>query len=127
MNLTTGDRITIIRKQRKLTHTDIARKTGISEDVLHAIEIDMYVPSFGEIIKITDVLDVSIDFIAGRISQNIDTVWLDRFDDIQLMDKENKEILIEMLDVLIRSDKAKDIYKPTDIKVKVKKIKISNN
>lgn len=125
MNLTTGDRITIVRKQRKLTHTDIALKTRISEDILHAIEIDMYVPSLDEIIKITDALDISIDFIAGRISQNIDITWLDRFDDIQLMNEKNKEVLIEMLDVLISGDKVKEVYIPTDKKVKVKKIKIS--
>lgn len=125
MNLTTGDRLTVVRKQRKLTHTDIALKTGISEDVLHAIEIDMYAPSFDEIIKITDALDISIDFIAGRISQNIDTAWLDKFDDIQLMNQKNRELIIEMLDVLISDDKVKEIYKPANPKSKVKKVKVS--
>lgn len=125
MNLTTGDRITIVRKQRKLTLADIAGKTSISEDIIHAIEIDMYAPSFIEIIKITDALDISIDFIGGRISQNIDTTWLDRFDDIQLMSEKNKNVLIEMLNVLISSDKAKEIYIPTNAKIKVKKIKVS--
>ena len=125
MNLTIGDRITIVRKQRKLTHTDISLKTGISEDVLHAIEIDMYAPSFDDIIKITEVLDISIDFIAGRISQNIDSVWLDRFDDIQLMNEENLKILIFAVDALIRSDKAKEMYVPSDKKLKIKKAKVS--
>ncbi|MBN8703772.1 MAG: helix-turn-helix transcriptional regulator [Bacteroidetes bacterium] len=125
MVLTIGDRITIVRKQRKLTLADIALKTGITEDVMHSIELDVYIPSLTEIIKITDVLDVSLDFIAGRISQNIDTNWLDKFDDIQAMNADNKELLITTLDVLIRQDKAKYVYNETDKKLKIKKVKIA--
>ena len=62
-NTTIGERIKFRRKELKLTTTDIKNNAGISVGTLSEIENNIVVPSSKTIIKLSQVLECSTDYI----------------------------------------------------------------
>ncbi len=63
-------RLRQLRTKRKLTQTRIAELLGISERVYTRWENGDATPLFGTVVKIADILDVSLDELAGRKESN---------------------------------------------------------
>ena len=106
-----GDRILLLRKKNKLTQEQLAQKIGISVKELADYEGDVAFPPFNVAVKIADVLDVSLDFLACRIDQPIEARFLQRVIDIQNMSDEHMNMTVDVMDMLIRDDKRMKINK----------------
>ena len=61
-----GQRIRTARQFRRLTGEQLAEKIGIAVDSLRHIENGVRSPSFQLIERISDILDVSLDYLAGK-------------------------------------------------------------
>jgi transcriptional regulator with XRE-family HTH domain len=61
--------------------------------------------------KISQILEVSLDYLVGNSDLELDQNVIDRIVAIQKMDHENKKHAIAMLDAFIRDFKTKQAYK----------------
>jgi len=107
--MTLGQHITKLRKQKKLSQNDLGKKMGTSGDIIGRYERDEVKPSIEVASKIADILEVSLDFLIGKVPVEVDKQLLKRIIDIQQMDSKDKDHILYTLDALIKSVKLKAI------------------
>ena len=78
-------------------------------DIIGRYERDEVNPSIEVASKIADVLDVSLDFLLGKVKVELDNKLLKRVIDVQQMNEEDKKYILYTLDALIKSVKLKSI------------------
>jgi len=64
--MTLGEKIALTRKQSNLSQDDLAKKTGISRDTIGKYERNEIIPTVEKAKKISETLDVSLDFLTDR-------------------------------------------------------------
>jgi transcriptional regulator with XRE-family HTH domain len=94
--MTIGENIMLLRKKKELSQAELGKKIGTSGDIIGRYERDIMSPSIEVIIKIADVLEVSIDYLVG--STNIK------------LDKATQKRLQDILDMMIRDFKTRKEY-----------------
>jgi len=104
-----GQQISKLRKQKKLSQNDLGKKVGTSGDIIGRYERDEVKPSIEVASKIADVLEVSLDFLIGKLDMEVDNKLLKRIIDLQQMNAEDREHILYTLDALIKSVKLKSI------------------
>lgn len=114
MQLTFGDRILLLRKKSKIQQQQLADKLGITTAQLAEWEGDADYPPFDQAVKLADALNISLDFLAGRIKQQIEPANLQRMEDAQNMEQKAQATLYFTIDALIRVDKGTKIYGEND-------------
>ena len=107
--MTLGQHITKLRKQLKLSQSDLGKKVGTSGDIIGRYERDEVKPSIEVASKIADVLDVSLDFLLGKVEVEVDGQLLKRVIEVQQMEEEDREHILYTLDALIKNVKLKSI------------------
>ena len=107
--MTLGQQITKLRKQKKLSQNDLGKKIGTSGDIIGRYERDEVKPSIEVAAKIADVLEVSLDFLIGKVTVEVDNKLLKRVLEVQQMNDDDKEHILYTLDALIKSVKLKSI------------------
>ncbi|WP_024771049.1 helix-turn-helix domain-containing protein [Aquimarina macrocephali] len=107
MNL--GQQITKLRKQKKLSQNDLGKKVGTSGDIIGRYERDEVKPSIEVAAKIADILEVSLDFLIGKVTVEVDNKLLKRVIEVQQMNDNDKEHILYTLDALIKNVKLKSI------------------
>ena len=78
---TVGDRIRHIRNERGLTLEALAEKTGISKSFLWSVENDKSDISGGNLLRVADALDASVEFIlrgSGKEDSPMPTIEIPR-------------------------------------------------
>ena len=108
MNL--GEHITSLRKKKGLSQAALGKMVGTSGDIIGRYERGVISPSIDVIIKIAEALSISLDYLVGKISMEIDTSALQRLEDISKMPEEEKVSIFKVIDALIRDYKAKVAY-----------------
>lgn len=68
--MTVGEAIKAARKERGVTRLELARQTGLGLSTLEFIENDRGLTRLDSVLRIADVLDVSLDELTGRASAN---------------------------------------------------------
>lgn len=61
-----GNRIKLLRLERKVTQKDIAEAIGVSPVSVQRFEYGSVRPSLDTLIALADFFDVSIDYLVGR-------------------------------------------------------------
>ena len=107
--MTFGERITSIRKRKKISQSELGKKIGTSGDIIGKYERNEVKPSIEVASKIADALEVSVDFLLGKTNTEIDKQTLKRLQDIALLSDEDKEHIYYTLDGLIRVAKLKTL------------------
>jgi len=105
-----GANITAIRKKKGISQSELGKAVGTSEDIIGRYERDEVKPSIEVVIRIADALGVSIDFLVGKTSVELDTKTLNRIQDIQKLEEKDKDNIFELIDAFIRDRKAKKAY-----------------
>ncbi|HAS40400.1 MAG TPA: hypothetical protein DCS93_07975 [Microscillaceae bacterium] len=59
----------IIRRKRRMTQAALGKAIGTSGDVVGRYERSDIIPSIEVVVKMADVLGVSVDYLVGRISK----------------------------------------------------------
>jgi len=107
--MTLGEQITKLRKQKKFSQNDLGKKIGTSGDIIGRYERDEVKPSIEVAAKIADVLEVSLDFLIGKVAVEVDNKLLKRVIEVQQMNDDDKEHILYTLDALIKNVKLKSI------------------
>lgn len=61
-----NERLKLLRKEQKLTQTQVAEKLSVTLRNYQRFEADGNTPNYVNLIKIADIFDVSLDYLTGR-------------------------------------------------------------
>lgn len=85
-----AERLKTLRKQVKLTQAQIAEKLNISQQAYASWEHGVKKPTQENLVKIAQVLNVSVDYLVGNSEEGIDEL-----DNIELLFRMNSKGLTE--------------------------------
>ncbi|MDZ7739295.1 MAG: helix-turn-helix transcriptional regulator [Bacteroidales bacterium] len=88
--MTLGQHITALRKEKKLSQSELGKQAGTSGDLIGRYERDEVKPSIVVIMRIADALNVSIDFLVGKTDLEIDQDTLKRLRDVSKLPADAK-------------------------------------
>jgi transcriptional regulator with XRE-family HTH domain len=108
--MTLGEHITVLRKKKGFSQSELGKIVGTSGDIIGRYERDEVKPSIEVVIKIADALEVSVDFMIGKTSLEIDNNTLKRLEELSKLPEEAKKQVFLVVDALIRDFKAKEAY-----------------
>lgn len=110
--LSFGKRISILRKELKMSQTDLAKKLNTSVSVVSRYELDKMNPSVDTAKKLAIFLNTSVGYLLGE-NNNAELFknpeMLKRFQDISEFNEDDKKYILYTLDALIKSVKLKSI------------------
>ncbi len=95
--MTIGEHIALLRKRKKLSQAALGKSVGTSGDIIGRFERKIITPSIEVIMKIADTLEVSIDFLVGKTSLELDTHTLNRMEEISKLPEDKKSMFIASL------------------------------
>ena len=61
-----AERIRSLREEKKITQSDLAKQLGITRSSVNAWEMGISVPSTQYIVELSEVFQVSTDYLLGR-------------------------------------------------------------
>lgn len=88
-----GSRIRVARKRRDIKAEALAERLGIAVESLWHIENGARKTSLQTLLNIADILDVSLDYLAGRTPSPNETLIREQIDDDSLTDKQRVMLL----------------------------------
>lgn len=110
-----NDRIRQLRQERRWTQAELGEKVGVHQKQVSAYERGANVPSTEVFIKLAEVFNVSLDYLAfeakGQSAKiNIqDRDLLRRFEELDSLSEPDKTLAKQMLDLLILKNRFKDL------------------
>ena len=108
--MTFGEQIMNLRKRKGISQGEFGKLVGTSGDIIGKYERGEVKPSIEVASKIADALEVSLDYLVGKITLEIDAKTLSRLQDIQLLNEQDKVHIFELLDAFLRDRKTKKAY-----------------
>ncbi len=108
--MTIGEHIMLLRKKKKFSQSVLGKTVGTSGDIIGRYERGLITPSIEVIMKIADALEVSIDFLVGKTTLELDKQTLKRMEDISSLPEENKSFVLRMMDMAIQNFKTKKAF-----------------
>lgn len=83
---------------------------GTSGNVIGRYERGDISPSIEAVAKIADALEVSVDYLIGKTKMELDKETIRRFEDIAALSQENKNFVLNLIDMALRDFKTKKAY-----------------
>jgi transcriptional regulator with XRE-family HTH domain len=83
---------------------------GTSGDVIGRYERGDILPSIEAAAKIADALEVSVGYLIGKTKMELDKDTIRRFEDISALSQENKNFVLNLIDMALRDFKTKKAY-----------------
>ncbi len=83
---------------------------GTTGDIIGKYERDEMTPSVEMAKKITDALDVSLDFLVGKTDVLLDGKILNRIIEIQKLSADEQKTVFSFLDAFLRDTKTRKAY-----------------
>lgn len=112
--LSFGKRISILRKELKLSQTDLAKQLSTSVSVVSRYELDKMTPSVDTAKKLAQLLNTSVGYLLGE-NDNAELFknpeMLRRFKDIDDLPEKDREAILYNIDALLRDAKTRLAYK----------------
>jgi transcriptional regulator with XRE-family HTH domain len=106
-----GDKISALRKQKELSQTDLGKAAGVSREIIGRYERNEVLPSIEVAAKIADVLEVSLDYLAGNSKKAaVDKKTMKLIHDIEDLEPSIKDKLIFLANAVIRDAKTGKAY-----------------
>ncbi|HYW97460.1 MAG TPA: helix-turn-helix transcriptional regulator [Bacteroidales bacterium] len=105
-----GSNMMLIRKKKKLSQADLGKLIGTSGDVIGRYERGDITPSIDVVSKIADALEVSVDYLIGKSSLQLDKEAVKRLEDISSLPEQNKNFVMNLIDMALRDFQAKKAY-----------------
>jgi len=104
-----GKRLQKARKDKNLSQEDIAKHLNTKSPVIGRYERDEMKPSIDTASKISDLLDVSLDFLMGKTDIQVDKNIFKRILELSKLSEEEKGHLYAVLDAFIAKRKIQSI------------------
>lgn len=106
-----GDKISSLRKQKKISQADLAKAAEVSREIIGRYERSEASPSVEVAKKIADALEVSLDYLAGGTDKaTLDKQTLKLIEDIEDLEPAVKDKLIFLANAIIRDAKTGKAY-----------------
>lgn len=105
-----GSRLLVLRKAQKLSQTELGQQIDVHKNVLGKYERDEVKPSIDVAAKIADFFDVSLDYLTGKVDQEIDQEIAERVTMIQNLPEKDKDYILFTIDAMLRDAKARTAY-----------------
>lgn len=96
-----AERLKTLRKQVKLTQAQIAEKLNISQQAYASWERGVKKPTQENLVKIAQILNVTIDYLVGNFSEEITN---NKLEDIEILFCKNSEGLTDEEKSLFRQE-----------------------
>src|SRR5690606_19894458 len=98
------------RKKKGLSQAELGKMIGTSGDVVGRYERGDISPSIEVVSKIADALEVSVDYLIGKTRMELDKDTMRRIEDISALPQENKNFVLNLIDMALRDFKTKKAY-----------------
>jgi transcriptional regulator with XRE-family HTH domain len=113
--MTIAERIKRLRQEQNMTQADLGNKLGVHQKQVSAYERGINVPSTDVLIKLAEVFNVTLDYLAfetkGQPAKlNIqDRELLRRFEVLDKLSDNEKNLAKEMLDLIILKNRFQEL------------------
>ena len=104
-----GGLVSELRKQKKISQTDLASQLGIHKNVLGRYERNEVFPSIDIARKIADILDVSLDYLTGKDNVQIDKNTSTRILEVSKFEEQDRNNIFSVIDAFIAKRKIQSI------------------
>lgn len=104
-----GSIVVELRKEQKLSQTELANQLGIHKNVLGRYERNEVLPSIEIARKIADILDVSLDYLTGKIDVEMDKDTRNRILEVSKFGEKDREHIFSVIDAFIAKRKIQSI------------------
>ena len=109
--LNIGSRITLLRKEKGWSQTDLAKELGASREIVGKYERNENLPSIEMALKMSNAFGVTVDYLLGEGEfASFDKELMDRIKDFENLDKNTKAKIFDVMDTYIRDAKARAAY-----------------
>lgn len=115
------ERIKQLRQEKSWSQAQLGKKMGIHQKQVSAYERGRNVPSTEVLMKIADIFDVSLDYLASEAQGkpakvNIkDKELLRRLEEVDQLSERDKGTIIEILDTFIMKNKFQSLAVQKDL------------
>lgn len=96
-----SERLKDLRKQARLTQVDVAERLGISQPAYASWERGVKKPTQENLVKIAQVLNVTVDYLVGNFDKEITN---NKLEDIGILFRKNSEGLTDEEKSLFRQE-----------------------
>lgn len=105
-----SERLRAARALKGLSQTDLAKKTNLQPSAISHFENDRRSPSFDNLKRLADALEVTVDYLLGRAEEpkNLNLVSQQLFRDFKQMTENDKDTLTKMAKMLADKNKNED-------------------
>lgn len=114
-----SERLKKLRKDTGLTQVDVAEKLGISQQAYASWERGMKKPTQDNLVKIAQILNVSVDYLVGNSQETLDELdnieLLFRMNSKGLTDEEKKVFQKELIEFMEERKKAFEYREKSEI------------
>ncbi len=111
--MTFGKKISMLRKEKGWSQTELAKKHNTSVSVISRYERDEMTPSIEAAKKLADLLNSTVGYLLGETDESNlfkDPDMLRRFNDIKSFAENEKEQILFTLDAMIHEIKNRRTY-----------------
>lgn len=105
-----GKRLTEVRKDKKLSQDELAKKLDMQGAVIGRYERDEVKPSIEVAAKIAQALGVSLDYLVGNSDMLLEADVIRRIQDIQNLPAKDRDHLYYVVDNILQNVKAKKAF-----------------
>ena len=104
-----GSTVVNLRKEQKISQTDLANQLGIHKNVLGRYERNEVLPSIEIARKIADILDVSLDYLTGKVDVEMDKDTQKRILEVSKFEEADRDHIFSVIDAFIAKRKIQSI------------------
>ena len=104
-----GSIVVELRKEQKISQTDLATQLGIHKNVLGRYERSEVLPSIEIARKIADILDVSLDYLVGKADVQMDKITRKRILEVSKFEETDRNHIFSVIDAFIAKRKIQSI------------------
>ena len=121
MIMTIGDRVKVLRKEQKLTQSDLAAKIDLTYIQIGRYEQQKSKPSSDVVRRLADALGTTADFLMNGDSQTvaagkiIDRDLLNLFAAVEQLDTSDQTMIKTFIDAMITKRRVQQLAKPLQI------------
>ena len=104
-----GTIVAQLTKEQGISQTALAKHIGIHKNVLGRCERNEVIPSIEIARNITDILDVSLDFLVGKVDVEMDKTTRKRILEVFKFDDDDKLHIFSVIDPFVVKRKMQSI------------------
>lgn len=108
--MTFGERLTAVRKSKKLSQAEIGKLMGINGDAVGRYERGEVKPTIEMALRIAQALEISLDYLTGNADLEVDKATLKRMVEVSKLSEKDRDYIFVTLDAMIRDFNNRKAY-----------------